>query len=346
MNRRYLLFGTQPYAFEILRPLQEAARARGDQVAWYLEPAAGRGLHADERQLMTPTEVRNFDPEAVFAPGNWVPHFFPGIKVQVFHGFGIEKKGHFRIRGWFDLYCTHGPLTTQRFREIAEEDGSFAVRETGWPKMDALFAGAPDEDLRRDFDDPLMPLVLYAPTFSRSLTSAPDLAEQVFDLASGGPWNWLVKFHPKMDAEWVTRFRERQGPQLKVYDDIGISPLLHTADILLTDTSSVAAEFLLLDKPVVTYRNASPGPQLIDFGQADELEDMLDQAMQLDPERSDAIRDFAAGMHPYRDCESSARVLDAANEFIDTGMQRGLKRKPLNLWRKLRMRIKSGYFGF
>ena len=35
-------------------------------------------------------------------------------------------------------------------------------------------------------------------------------------------------------------------------------PLLQKADILLSDTSSMVGEFLLLNKPVVTFKNIDP----------------------------------------------------------------------------------------
>src|SRR6185312_9564967 len=112
----YLLFATELYALPVLRPLGAAIRAAGGDAAW-------------------------------FAASNWVPQFFPGAKVQVFHGFSVDKRsperGHFRIRGLFDLYCTQGPATTQPFEELARQHGHFAVAETGWPKLDPLFA--PDD---------------------------------------------------------------------------------------------------------------------------------------------------------------------------------------------------------
>ena len=54
-----------------------------------------------------------------------------------------RERGHFRIRGLFDLYCTQGPATTEPFEQLAREHGHFAVAETGWPKLDPLFA--PDD---------------------------------------------------------------------------------------------------------------------------------------------------------------------------------------------------------
>src|SRR5690348_17674127 len=47
---------------------------------------------------------------------NHLPHFFTGVKVEVFHGFDAGKPRHIYIRGFFDLYCTTGPRDTAQFR--------------------------------------------------------------------------------------------------------------------------------------------------------------------------------------------------------------------------------------
>jgi len=57
-----------------------------------------------------------------------------------------------------------------------------------------------------------------------------------------------------------------------------------------------------------------------------------------------AIRDYADAIHPYRDGRSSERVLDAIDAFIARGA-RNPRRKPLNLWRKLKIRRRIGYWG-
>ena len=61
-----------------------------------------------------------FNPIAVFVPGNWVYDFFPGVKVEVFHGYPMKKRiekidDHFTLRGWFDIYCTQGKSSTPYF---------------------------------------------------------------------------------------------------------------------------------------------------------------------------------------------------------------------------------------
>ena len=146
MSEDYLLFLNVAYSFSILRPLQAAIRRRGGVAAWFLHGLNPSLLKPDELLLHSVDEVKRFNPRAVFVPGTWVPDFFPGIKVQVFHGLGIWKKGHFRIRGLFDLYCTHGPATTLPFQELAERYRYFRVVQTGWPKVDALFRSASATD--------------------------------------------------------------------------------------------------------------------------------------------------------------------------------------------------------
>ena len=115
MGKRYLLFASLSYSYPILRPLQEEIRRRGDDVAWFLEDSCPDLLKADEKRLNTIDEVMQYNPIAIFAPGNYIYDFFPGIKVQVFHGYPINKRNdkvddHFKLRGWFDIYCRSLPL--------------------------------------------------------------------------------------------------------------------------------------------------------------------------------------------------------------------------------------------
>ena len=58
---------------------------------------------------------------------------------------------------------------------------------------------------------------------------------------------------------------------------------------------------------------------------------------------SDGLR-FRGLIHPYRDGRSSERLLQAIDAFIAVG-GRNPKRKPMNLWRKLKLRRRIGYWG-
>src|SRR5690625_1748830 len=105
----YLLYGSERYALAILRPVQQAIRERGDSTAWFFSGPGADELTEDEKLLDTIQEVHKYNPIAVITPNNTVPHFFPGVKVETFHGFDAGKPRHIYIRGFFDIYCTTGP---------------------------------------------------------------------------------------------------------------------------------------------------------------------------------------------------------------------------------------------
>lgn len=341
MSRRYLFFATERYALGILRPLARAIRERGDDVAWYALGAAARGLGAGERRVDSVAAVKAHDASAVFVPGNWVPDFFPGIKVEIFHGFSVAKRarhrGHFRIRGFFDLYCTQGPDTTGPFAELARRHGYFRVVETGWPKLDPLFGPATPVARPR-------PVILYTSTFTRGLTSTTALYEELRRLSSNGAWDWFVTFHPKMSADVVRRYRALESPHLRFVETDDVVPLLQRADVLLGDTSSIVSEFLLLHRPAVTFRNRAPGAHLLDVTRPSDVGPAIERALERPEPLMRAIRSYADRIHPYRDGRSSARVLEAADEFVERGRE-GLAPKPRNLWRRLRARKRLGYLG-
>lgn len=346
--RRFLLYAEQDYAFAMLRPLQAAIRARGDEVAWFL---AGEQIHAhwlqdDEVRLMTVSDVRRWRPAAVLVSGNTVPAFIPGLKVATFHGFNVAKatrsddRGHFNIRGCFDLYCTQGPNTTEGFQQRAERYGWFQVTETGWPALDPLFQPGPlplPADTR--------PTVLLCSTFTPALSCAPLLLDEIRRLRNQGHWRLLVQFHPKMAAEVVAAYRALANDNLTFIETDNIIPWLRQADVMVCDTSSVMTMFLLQRKPVVTFRNQTVGPRqhLRDVQTVDKLEGAISEALAHPPALMAAIDQFIAATHPYQDGASSQRVLAAVDAWL-TNPPRLRQRKPLNLIRSLKERNKLHYW--
>ena len=341
MKKHYLLYGSERYALAISRPLQAAIRGRGHEAAWFFDGPGAEELHPDETCLRSTQAVREFAPIAVLTSSNAVPHFFPGVKVEVFHGFDAGKPRHIYVRGFFDLYCTTGPGDTQAFEEKARELGHFAVKETGWPKLDPFL-----REHGADVPPPVrpQPVILYHSTFSPSWSAASILHDTIRDMSRTGRWKWIVTLHPKSSPETVARYRALESEHLRFATDDNILDLFPQVDMMISDTSSALNEFLLTYKPVVTFKNRRPGPQLIDIDTPDQLQPSIERALARPPELMREIRAYADSIHPYRDGKSSERVLDAVDDFIAAGA-RSPRPKPRNWWRKLKIRKKIGYWG-
>jgi CDP-glycerol glycerophosphotransferase (TagB/SpsB family) len=343
---RYLLFATELYALPVLRPLDAAIRADGAETAWFAPAMFKDHLAGPERLLADVAAVGAWRPDAVFAASNWVPQFFPGAKVQVFHGFSVDKRspqrGHFRIRGLFDLYCTQGPATTVPFEQLAREHGHFAVAETGWPKLDPLFA--PDDGSAaalRPADG--RPVVLYAATFTETLSSARVLLDEIAAQVARGDRCWLLTLHPKTDPSLVDAYRQLAGPNARFVGADALVAALRAADVLVCDTSSVVSEFVVQRKPVVTFRNRAPKPHMIDISDPAELEPALRHAFAPTDTLRAELAAYADLIHPWRDGRSSERVLGATRDFL-AGRFGPLRRKPVNFWRRLQMRSRLRRF--
>jgi len=344
-----LFYIEQNYAFAILRPLQAQILAEGGRVEWFL---VGREvdqnfLEPDENRVSDTKAAIALNPAAVFVPGDRVPSFIPGIKVQVFHGLNEDKRGNiYPERGLFDLYCTEGPGRTSMLAPLAEERGYFEVKETGWLKLDSLFAYQPDPDT--NVNDEMVsptsrPTILFASTFSLKLSSAETLYSEIKRLSELGRWQWLVTLHPKMADETVEKFKALEGPNLRFYNNDRVIDALHEADVMVCDNSSVLQEFLLLKKPVVTFKNRSPQACMLNIDEPAMLEAAIEQALNAKPELLHAIEIYGESITPFVDGQSAARVYNAAKKMIESKWQDS---KPANHWRNWKMRCQLGYFRF
>ena len=341
---RYLFYIAHNYSFEILRPLQDLILAEGNEVKWL---AIGNEVtlsffQKNESLLNSIDAARAYNPEATFAPGNEIPNFIPGLKVQVFHGLEWKKKGHFVIRDFFDLYCTHGPATTTRFEKLARKHGYFDVVETGWPKLDHLFT-TPPLPLAEKLHEENKNIILYAPTFSPALTSAPALFDEIKRLTETKSDHWLIKFHPKMATEWVDKYQTLAKDNVQIINTSSINELLQTADIMVSDTSSVIGEFSLLSKATVSLNNKEPGDYLVNIQSAQQLEGAIEVALNPDKTLKSAIKAYADDLHPYDDGKAAQRILAATDKMLAKGKQ-AKKNKPLNIFRNLKQRKKLSYW--
>lgn len=346
MGKHYLFFASLSYAYSILRPLQDEIRKRGDEAAWFLEDSCPDLLTSDEKRLNTIEEVMQYNPIAVFAPGNYIYDFFPGVKVQVFHGYPINKRNdkiddHFKLRGWFDIYCTQGESSTIPFKQLEEKHNYFKIYETGWCKTDNISKLKP-------CNKTLKPTIFVATTFTKGISSLNILYQTIKTLAEKKEWNWTITMHPKLQDD---ELRQKYINLSNIHDNVTYLPTLNgweemnNSDVLLCDSSSIIIEYMLLDKPVVTFRNTNPGNHLIDVKTVDKIESALKTALSRPDFLMNNIRKYSSFHERYRDGKNSSRILNAVDDFLENH-QLTMKPKPLNLMRKIKLRKRLNYWKF
>ncbi len=346
MSYRFLIYISHTYALPIGAPLQEEILRQGYEVKWFSEHEYVKSSFPKNGELLdTIEEVITYHPDVVLTINDSVADFIPGIKVQVFHGFPANKRkgtDQFKIRGFFDLYCTQGPSSTKTFKKLSKKHNTFEVVETGWSKMDPLFIR--EEKSAENFRD-VKPVILIASTFTKeySLALNDEVVEEIKRLSKLDKYKFLAVLHPKLDKEVYTKFESLQNKNFKFYNTTDLVPLFKKADIMFADTTSALIEFLVQGKPVVTFRNNMPGPYLIDIQESSEIELAFDNAINASNVLIDEIKKFSEFSHPYTDGKSSKRVIEACIEFLHKDKSQ-LKKKPLNLIRKYKIRKQLNYF--
>jgi len=329
-----ILFCMNPYSFGILEPVMQVLKEKNYEFIWFVRTAILEKFpYQDQRFTSKIEDLVHFNSDAIFVPGNEVPHYLRGVKTQVFHGLAGEKKGHFRIRNYFDLYLTQGPYFTRWFSKAANKHKDFSVVETGWPKLDIY-----GKELHKYDSDKLSLLkkysakkiILYAPTFSPSLTSAPHLLSQIEELALEKEYLIVIKFHDLMAKNLIDSYKKLSMSFKNVLfiEERNIIKYLLIADLMISDTSSVVYEFLLLDKPVITFKNNSLAMNWDNLLSFNGLVKSVVRNLLEDPFKEQRLK-VLKEYHPYTDGNSAKRMVEAVEEYIK---RNGVPEKRLISW--------------
>ena len=179
-------------------------------------------------------------------------------RAQIFHGCSLYNCWLKPQINDYHSFFMVGPYMVRRFAEkgfLQPDDPR--IEKIGMPKLDALANGAiPVRELKERLDlDPALPTLLYAPSgIGSSLYShGLDLIKRVGKM----PLNVLVKLHDKTRdfrrnlGDWLWYVKKVKFGRVRIIEDFDIVPYLALADVLITDFSSVANEFLLRDRPII-----------------------------------------------------------------------------------------------
>lgn len=325
----------------------EVLKEKKHDYLWYVRDSIKEKFpFKEEPHTSNMEDVIAYNSDAIFIPGIEAPHYLRGVKVQVFHGLAGEKKGHFRIREYFDLYLTQGPYFTRKFIESKKKFNNFEVVETGWPKLDVFGKELHKYDTKKQellAKYRAKKIVLYAPTFSPSLTCAPYISDEIRQLAQNKDYLILIKFHDLMSPKLIETYQQLSEEFTNVVyeNERNIIKFLLISDLMISDTSSVVYEFLLLDKPVVTFKAFSKKIQWENSLSYKGLPEMVTRNFEEDPfksQRAEVMREY----HPYRDGNSALRMVEATESYIEA---HGVPEKRVISWfRRRKMNKMFGKF--
>ncbi len=267
-------------------PLYEAFRAMPGFQARWITPYRGNPVSGHIWRL----SPRGF--WCLLRMEGWVidsrtPTFFStrGKKIfQTWHGVGIktmagdnrfspneaERRSLARdVEGW-SLFFTTSDYMARHFSHylgIPKEK----IRVTGYPRNDVLFDEEVRERSRHEVERrcpvPFRRLVLYAPTWSRHAPewwpfSQEELADMQRILAENEAV-WVVRLHRRGAEKLVLpdspRGRRRIFRYEECFGGMDVQEAMTAADVLVTDYSSIAYDFILLDRPMLFLERAREG---------------------------------------------------------------------------------------
>jgi len=259
-------------------------------------------------------------------------------KAHFFHGVSFKNyalSGHARL---YDRLFLVGDYHRRRFIELGvltPDDPRIA--RVGMPKTDCLVDGSLDRKVVIESYglDPARPTILYAPTWSEHC-SLYTLGMDLLHAVARRPVNFLIKLHdhsydPRHNPiDWAEALKAFDGsPNVRVVHDWDVCPSLVAADVLISDASSVAYEFLLLDRPVIFcdvpellagYKSADLETWGRKVGQTiatlPELDAALDDALG-NPGRQSGLRRAAAADLFYNPGQATARAVEEIYRLLE-----------------------------
>jgi hypothetical protein len=272
MNRRILVDARTPVNYTMFAPVHRAMKAdpriRFSFVASE-EPRRAAEIFRDagpDARVIHPRRalLEKFD-AYLTSDFTWTPLLFNTCRIQMFHGVG-GKYGFDAptdsLRAWHRLFFVNRRRLANCVAAGAIEPDSPAIRLVGMPKVDCLVDGTLRQDavLRSLGLDSDRPTVLYAPTWS----PASSLNLLGIDLLRGLralPVTIIVKLHDRSrdrrpaysgGVDWPAALMPHlQAGVAVLAPSADICPYLVAADVMITDHSSAAFEYLLCDRPLV-----------------------------------------------------------------------------------------------
>lgn len=179
-----------------------------------------------------------------------------GMSIEMFHGLSFRNRAVRTEAVAYDRYFVLGPYQHRRLldRDVLH-DGDQRGVPIGFPKTDRLLDGS----LRRQETLAGLglsgdrPVVMYAPTGAHGNSLETFGEDLVKHMGAMTDYDFIVKphDHPKAATNWLERLAPLETDQVRLLRAGDAMPALHASDLLISDASSIANEYLLLDRPLI-----------------------------------------------------------------------------------------------
>lgn len=250
--------------------------------------------------------------------------------IQLTHGRGMKKEGYNHKQPCTQdlIFCT-SEFTREILPEIFTTGGK--VHITGFPRNDIFFKDIPGAqiDVDQKTKESLLSkknknkIILYSPTFRRGEQYA-DI-ESRFNFKEFSIWleernlYFVFSLHPK----YRNQDRKNISDRILFLEECDIYPILPLFDLFINDYSSIFADQLLLNKPMIFYPfdlavysereglmfdyvSTMPGPKVYNFEQLlSNIENIL-----VNDSWKEARENIKNKYHQYKDGDSSRRIVN------------------------------------
>ncbi len=270
------------------------------------------------------------------------------VRVQLWHGCGFKTRVNFvRCERRYEYHI----VVSEVYKKIHQKIYGLRKEQvivTGYPKNDWLFH--PKKEAWQELGLPkAKKYIFWLPTFRMARTGMNELNEYDMEGQTGLPVAdtceklqkldlllqkldavLILKLHPFQDRDKIIRFSMSRIVLLKhetlVNMDIQINQILGRSDGMISDYSSVAVDYTLLDKPmgftlddVEEYEDSRgfvfenirewlPGEEIFSL---EDMERFIENVALGVDSASEKRRMLMEKMHKFSDDESCARVVDA-----------------------------------
>lgn len=270
------------------------------------------------------------------------------IRIQLWHGCGFKTRVNFvRCEKRYE-YTT---VISQIYAKIHQEVYGLRPNQmlvTGYAKQDWLFH--PYEDWKKQLAIPVCKkYIFWMPTFRSAKEQLQQLDACTLKGQTGLPivntylqmerlnillqrWNimLILKLHPFQDREKIGELDQTNirvlDNELLIQHDIQINQLLGHADALISDYSSAAVDFMLLDRPIAftlddmeeykksrgfvfdEIRDWLPGQELFTFDDMCAFVEEIGKGVDTMKDRRQLLTSV---MHQYQDDNNCKRIVEA-----------------------------------